>query len=346
MPLSKITLLQIGDIHLPDWQSQTTEVDVKLSTFSPTIISSLATKPLTSVLGALRSICRDEPIDAVFTMGDFTSKGVTGLIADAVLILDGIINETLADRRIPIYGVPGNHDVSREDAIRLGDTGKFDALQDAFKEHNWRDPPVRNFVSYEVVGASKAKLPVIMMNSSIGSWSKALYPRGLQDSLLSPSGMPLELSDDEPFGDKGLQTEQPPDLATQVYEQIDTPYFRAVDLEEIAARISRDRKTTLVVSHHNLLPQYTPRISYFGEVLNAGYAPVPLDETRLAILLLDTNIDTEVWARRALTTAEGTEVPSDLRAGLPCRNGTLSKVFEQLRLMGSFLHWPQASRSS
>jgi hypothetical protein len=292
MPLSKITLLQIGDIHLPDWKSQATEVDVKLSTFSPTIISSLATKPLTSVLAALRSVCRDvEPIDAVITMGDFTSRGDTAVIADAVMILEGIINDSLADRRIPVFGVPGNHDVSRDDALQLGDTGKFGALQEAFRASNWRDPPVRNFVSYEITGHNGVKLPTVMMNSSIGSWSKALFPRGLMDSLLNPvDGPPLELSDREPFGDRGLLTDSPSDLATQIYEQIDTPYFRAIDLEEIASRIGRERKTTLVVSHHNILPQYIPRISYFGEVLNAGYARRLLLQTNANILYLHGHI--------------------------------------------------------
>jgi hypothetical protein len=272
MAPSKITFLQIGDVHYPEWKNDSTPLDVKVSTFSPTIVSNLTTRPLTSVLTGMRDVCRDEHIDAVLAMGDFTSTGKVQFIRDAVIVLEGIINDSFADRRVPIFGVPGNHDVSREDAIEFGDVGKFAPLQDAFKHVGWRPPPVQTYVRYNIPG-KHSKLPLVLMNSSIGSWSKALFPAGLRDTLFGSNedADPIILSDSKPFGD-GLPAASPKNILTQVYEQIDTPYFRAVDLDEIAQDIGRNQETTVVVSHHNILPQYLPRISYFGEVLNAGYA--------------------------------------------------------------------------
>ncbi|KTE42933.1 hypothetical protein ATE62_04255 [Sphingopyxis sp. HIX] len=226
------------------------------------------------MLSELRRVCQREHIDAVMTMGDYTSIGATDRIEDAVMVMDGIINDTIGGRDIPIFGVPGNHDVSKADAVEFGDVGKFKHLVDAFGKYRWRPTPTQSFVRYEVAGADGASLTAYLLNSSVGSWSKSLYPEGMRSSIFESdaSSEPLKLVDEHLFGDSLPKANSVDTLLTQVYEQLDTPYFRAVDLNDIATQLSEARKATLVVSHHNLLPQYTPRVSYFGEVLNAGYA--------------------------------------------------------------------------
>lgn len=274
MPLSKLTILQIGDIHFPEWSDEAVAVDLKLSSFSPTIISNLRTSPLASVLSELRRVCQKERIDAVLTMGDYTSIGATEHIEDAVMVMDGIINDTIGQRSTPIFGVPGNHDVAKADAVEFGDVGKFKHLTDAFTKYGWRPTATQSYVKHEIVGTDGPSLPVYLLNSSVGSWSKSLYPEGMRSSIFEAdaAAAPIKLVDEHPFGDSLPDVKAVDTLLTQVYEQLDTPYFRAVDLNEIATHLSEARRPTLVVSHHNLLPQYTPRVSHFGEVLNAGYA--------------------------------------------------------------------------
>lgn len=275
MPLSKISILQIGDVHFPEWEPGTNSVDMKVSDFSPTIESSLRSSPLATILSEIRRVCRFEKPNAVILMGDFTTRGEVDLIENAVTVINGIVNDSFCDKRIPVFGVPGNHDVSKEDAVRLGDLGKFKHVQDAFAKAGWRQIPVQSSVRHVIESHDGCKVIGYFLNSSIGSWSKALYPEGLRSSIFETTAdsPPITLADPRPFNDAGLtKPANVSSILAQVYEQIDTPYFRADDLDSVAGNLSQTGSLGLVISHHNVLPQYVPRISYFGELLNSGYA--------------------------------------------------------------------------
>lgn len=273
MPLTKLSILQIGDVHLPEWKVESSDVDLKISRFSDRIVSDLQTSSLTLVLESIRDLARLAQIDAAVLMGDLTSWGKTEYLVDAATIIKGLINDTQSTRNIPIFGVPGNHDVSKKDAIELGDLGKFRALETAYAQAGWPKPPVQSYTYQQLTSADGVTVPLYLLNSSIGSWSKALYPDGMREAVFASSAQsPIKVADAAPFGDSATSMVAAEDLTSQVYEQLDTPYFRAIDIQAIAERMERERGTAIVVSHHNLLPQYTPRISHFGEVLNAGYA--------------------------------------------------------------------------
>lgn len=292
MPLTKLTVLQVGDVHFPEWKRSASEIDLKVNRFSQTIVSALQTDSLSPVLEGLRDICRHEPIDAAVLMGDITSYGKTEFLEPASIVVSGLINDSAAERQIPIFGVPGNHDVSREDAIKLGDLGKFQALQSAFGKAKWGTPPVQTYVAEVLTNANGMSLPLYLLNSSIGSWSKALYPQGMRQLIFADDGAPISLGEAAPFGDTAAGSTAAT-LAEQVYEQLDTPYFRAIDIQAIAERIEDAKAPAIVVAHHNLLPQYTPRISQFGEVLNAGFARELFLSTGTQILYLHGHIHTD-----------------------------------------------------
>lgn len=292
MPLTKLTVLQIGDVHFPEWKESSSEIDLKVNRFSQTIVSALQTDTLSPVLEGLRDVCRQEPVDAAILMGDFTSVGKTQFIEPAVTVVSGLINDSGAVRQIPIFGVPGNHDVSRDDAVRLGDLGKFQTLQTAFAKAKWGPLPVQTYVEQALSNGAGMDLPLFLLNSSIGSWSKALYPQGMRQLIFADNDEPIKLGDVAPFGDTKIAPIAS-SLAEQVYEQLDTPYFRAIDIQAIAEKIKAAKAPAIVVAHHNLLPQYTPRISQFGEVLNAGFARQLFLNAGTQILYLHGHIHTD-----------------------------------------------------
>jgi len=182
--LFKSVILQVGDVHFPEWKAAASDIDLKVSEFSQRIVSQMQIDPLTTVLAGLRDVCRNESIDVALLMGDITSQGKTNYLPNAVATLSGLINDTDADQQIPIYGVPGNHDVSKNDAVNLGEIGKFGPLQRAYQSVKWPMPPVLVHIKQQLRPDSGTEIPIYLINSSIGSWSKALFPDGLRELVL------------------------------------------------------------------------------------------------------------------------------------------------------------------
>lgn len=290
MGIEKISLLQIGDIHLPDWAPNRNDIDIKQSEFSTQIISNLQTDSLSLILEHLRKTCRSGTIDAALMMGDFTTRGDTSKLSIATQVMSSLINDTRSDPQIPIYGVPGNHDVAKKDAVEKGEAGKFDAIADAFKDAGWPPPPIRAHLKYAISNPTRQSVDVYALNSSIGSWSKALYPDGMKDLVFGENDAPVGVGETSLLG-----TSVTPfaNVADQVYEQLDTPYFLAKEIDAIYQSAQNAGRLALIVAHHNILPQYLPRISSFGEVLNAGYARQMFLRTGCPILYLHGHIHTD-----------------------------------------------------
>jgi 3',5'-cyclic AMP phosphodiesterase CpdA len=291
--LFKSVILQVGDVHFPEWKAAASDIDLKVSEFSERIVSQMQIDPLTTILGGLRDVCRNEPIDVALLMGDITSQGKVEYLPNAVATLSGLINDSDADRQIPIYGVPGNHDVSKDDAVNLGEVGKFRPLERAYQSVNWAMPPVLNYIKQRLRPEDGDEIPIYLLNSSIGSWSKALFPDGLRELVFADDPNPIRIGDTTPFEDLATKREPARTRTEQVYEQLDTPYFRAVDMQAIAEDIEQHKNLAVVVAHHNILPQYLPRVSHFGEVLNAGYARQLLLATGAKVLYLHGHIHTD-----------------------------------------------------
>lgn len=291
--LFKSVILQIGDVHFPEWKSAASDIDLKVSEFSERIVSEMQTDPLTTILEGLRDVCRNEHIDVALLMGDITSQGKTEYLRNAAATLAGLINDSDADYQIPIYGVPGNHDVSKTDAVNLGEVGKFGPLERAYQSVKWAPPPILNHIKQYLRPEDGEKIPIYLINSSVGSWSKALFPDGLRELVFANDPAPIRIADTTPFKDPDGKSAPAKTRAEQVYEQLDTPYFRAVEVQTIAKDIEKHKNLAIVVAHHNLLPQYLPRVSHFGEVLNAGYARQQLLATGAKVLYLHGHIHTD-----------------------------------------------------
>lgn len=271
-----VRILQIGDIHLPEWPTEHSPIDDKDKNFSREIKADLVNQPLRSILKRINELAASSSIDAAVCVGDFTTRGATNQIRPAVEIMHHLLTDHYAPRPTAKFAVPGNHDVSKTDALEKGPIEKFHPLESALSDFGWPPPPIDDCLRYQIETADGLRLPIHLLNSSIGSWSTHLLPTSIADQInnADPSGQAISLNQDETEARHALglsQSKPYSSIEDQVYDQMDTPYFPASALETLKGYMEEtDDDTVLVVAHHNLLPQTIPRITHYSELLNAG----------------------------------------------------------------------------
>jgi len=295
--LSKsIRILQIGDIHLPDWPQAKTPIDDKDQQFSSQIKGELASQPLRSVLGRINELASSNFIDAAVCVGDFTTRGKTEHIRTAVEILHHLLTDQYTANMLAKFAVPGNHDVSKADALANGTIEKFEPLERALNEFGWPPPPVEDCLRYEVKSADGVKMPIHLLNSSIGSWSTHLLPTPIEQELTEDAiaKEPINLDKDETTRELSIGLTAHIEYASreeQVYHQMDTPYFPVLALQSLKGFMEQaNDDTVLVVAHHNLLPQTIPRITHYSELLNSGQVRKFFQNSKKTIVYLHGHI--------------------------------------------------------
>lgn len=270
-----IRILQIGDIHLPEWKASETPLDLKDSEFSSEIAKNLVQERLRNILKRVHQIASSGTIDCVAVMGDYTSYGKTAHISPAVEIIDTLV-KSADGKSLPVVGVPGNHDVDKIEAATLGDSGKFKSVKEAFEKFGWAKVPVDDCVRHDV-SFGPDKLAMLLINTSIGSWSKHMMPNLLAEEFTdekleaAPIPMITDTSMDAMPASIEESVSDEKNRSDQLFKQLDTPYLSKRALSSLSNELGQiDDRTAIVIGHHNLLPQKIPRILPYGEMLNGG----------------------------------------------------------------------------
>ena len=76
-------MLQIGDIHFPDYRNEFL-ADLKDATVSPRLVESAVPNRLRNAMRKAVSLCSTESISALLFCGDLTSKGQLGPYQECV----------------------------------------------------------------------------------------------------------------------------------------------------------------------------------------------------------------------------------------------------------------------
>lgn len=269
--MTKVTIVQVGDIHYPDWGQAPYQTDGKDTKLSSAVRSGVTHAPMRLVLSKLATIAEDAQTAAVAFMGDFTSRGQKAPLAAALNHMSWLCRGDRSRLGKPkLLLVPGNHDVSKADAANFGQAGKFEPMARLAEEYLFESMPVEEHVSARFPGTG-GQVSVFLLNTTLGSWEPYLLPEPLEvvvkrepDGVISASAAKADIpvagacEDAAPLG---------------YYDQLDTPYVSARSLQDLreAVRDTPRGDAIVIIGHHNLLPQEQPRLSSYAELLNAGY---------------------------------------------------------------------------
>lgn len=300
----KFTLLQIGDLHYPDWKTEKAPVDLKSNTIAQSIIEDFSDSSLEQVLAGISGRVSKPDVDAIAFMGDFTSLGDAKKLAQAAHHMTHLCRPTLSGRlnRPQLLAVPGNHDVNREAALAEGPMLKFSNFCNVFASLGWSTPDLSAPVHFDLLGQSQQVVHAVLLNTSIGCWEATTVPAHVWKEL---NGERLN----EPPIETEVHSQTPAEVAPavprnrapahhyqsrliQYYQQLDCPYFSVEALDAVTQRAADVPESTpiLIIGHHNIMPQRTPRISPFGEVLNAGTVRRALLSTNRTLIFLHGHI--------------------------------------------------------
>lgn len=296
--MRRIRILQVGDVHYPDWQLVPSEIDAKDQKFAPNISENLRSSAFRAVLRKLRHLASSDTMHGVVFVGDFTSRGRSEFLEGAFRHFSLLCRGSgAASQTTPLLFVPGNHDVDRKDALELGTTEKFRRISQLAARYGWQPVPLDRPVPV-AVGRNGNNLEILLVNTSTGSWELQNLPEFLRDKLKTEDwSTPIDLGSSSSFDDgpaapavvapPGL----PRDLLDQYYSQLDTPYVSATMLSSLMEHLLQPgRAFGVIVGHHNLLPQKTPRISPYAEMLNAGFVRAQILSADKPILYLHGHI--------------------------------------------------------
>jgi len=236
-------LLQLGDIHYPDWPNTSLNVDLK-DKHIPTIILAVSRSRAKTLLSSLISTLTNDDYDFIFQVGDLTNNGNQNAYRTCLRHLSYLVRRRyLNDTTKGCIITPGNHDVDRRIAAKHGIDAKFRPLQDMVIAEGWPAFPIAGICARENA-TQQPTIVAINLNTSLGCGE-------IRRSPAQKSG-------------RGR--------SRRVEEVIDSPAIHAQALEELAECLAKQPTTVLPVllGHHNLLPAAHARVAPYTELLNSG----------------------------------------------------------------------------
>lgn len=260
MSLTRIKILQVGDLHLPLVIREDRNLDDKDPSFSTDLRNKISSSPTKIVYRKLYDLVSDGDCDALLFMGDLTDKGDLVGFSSAARYLAHALQIGVGRRNssIPVGIVPGNHDINRDLALHPSMLEKFRPLNEELSQNGLPEMPVDEEKEIPL-SRNEATAKLVLVNSCWGCGSKEFIPELFRDIVHDAiQGI---------LGDAGSKEH------AQYYDrQLDTPAFSTTSIDRIAqARNSTPTDTVEVyVAHHNLLPQRTTRLAPYTELVNSG----------------------------------------------------------------------------
>lgn len=257
------TILHVGDLHFDDLRAASADIDAKDEGITRSLQAVISGHPLQTVMKPMAE--QAERADAVLFVGDLSSYGNLDVYVDAVKYLHTAL--ALPDRALDrLHAVVGNHDVDRDlvypgDRMRDEILAKFDPLTDAWAAHSLPILAPGEVRRSEIADGSVG-LEVFSMNSCVacGEYRDHVFDEALEK----------ELTDRAAGGDKSARD--------TLFEQMDAPAFFADHVSSVSATVRemRAQRVPVILAHHNVLPQFQPRLQVYAEMVNAGMARAQL----------------------------------------------------------------------
>lgn len=263
MPLQRISLLQIGDIHFPDLKSKAPLADVKDKAFPPQIagriVASRFHRVADSILRLLNST--NNPIHGVLLTGDLTSRGDLAGYTSCVQYLSEFLafDDTTRWKNRTLVVIPGNHDVERPALKPVGNIlDKFNKAKIAWDKHSIGAFHFQAPQSIDV-NSGNCHAVILPLNTCLGCGEYRLFPEQIREDMVA-SLLALGASLEEM------------DRFELLGERLDTPAISDEDIQALRSELRSAPKEAaiVVVGHHPFLAQPLPRIDTYAELINAG----------------------------------------------------------------------------
>jgi hypothetical protein len=258
-----VSVIQIGDIHFPESRNAVVG-DVKDRGLTENLCEMIVGKSLRHVFRKLATVRAKRDVCGLFICGDLTTGGKLPEYRECVEYL--VSNIGLADpKRVPPehwHVVPGNHDVPRK-TLKPSSSPFPDLFRPLEKE--WSRQFEAGRLTVERVRQSRlshegCSIDLFSLNSCVGCGEWRRIPQTIQAAITDVIASQFQGAEDSIETFKTLA------------EQLDAPAFHQGDITALCEAIeSLDRKTVpMVLAHHGLLPQATPRLDIYTEMLNSG----------------------------------------------------------------------------
>ena len=282
MTSSTVRILQLGDVHYPEAKAQGAAIDIKDPTFSPSVANSLSLQPFQAVSRSLRKLIEQSGIDALVLMGDLTSKGSQSGYEECVDFLSKSLFSLFPEVNWPgtIMLLAGNHDVDRKNYSVADLTSKFDPLNEILGRYRLPKLPVDAISTIRLDQTAGLGAVIYGMNSCIGCAEKRYLPTVLREEIFKAISAKIT--------DVSANKDQYDRLMLDICEQLDTPAIESARVTELTEGVTELRQSfiPIVAAHHNLMPQVTPRVAMYTELVNSGQVRKSLLELNRTILYL------------------------------------------------------------
>lgn len=279
--LSKIRIIQIGDVHLPSASRSAGALDDKDTRFPSDLKKIISNTPIKQVFRKIYELTESGEIAGLIFMGDLTDFGkIDGYVACAKYIATALqVGTKGQNSSMPIGIIPGNHDIDRALAKETSFTAKFKPLVSALAAEGLPAIPVTDpaWLELDTKGAS---IGIVLLNSCWGCGSKEFIPAEFRDDVQEAIEKALQ---------RGQQDKQ---IAAYYDRQFDTPAFSNETIEKLlnSTPPASDCSVLIVAAHHNLLPQRQTRLAPYTELVNSGAVRSALQELDRPVLYLHGHI--------------------------------------------------------
>ncbi len=269
MSFEVLRILQIGDIHQPEWPLEREGRDVKTALQSQLFADGLGWYRIERILAAL--LHHADSADAIVFVGDYTTKGDALGLETCIAHFAALLRPELgSDRDIPIIAVPGNHDVNKDFATDVGISSKFRTLQGLVRYRKWQALPVETLISTDLERNGMAAGRIFSVNTCMGSWELAAFGESTLQTLtllrqMTETGRVPKVSNNSFVNETG-------DVENLQYDNYDAPFVLQNVLSAMSQALSQAPPSCalIAVGHHNLLQQEVPRYAPYAELLNSG----------------------------------------------------------------------------
>lgn len=293
----ELVIIQLGDLHFPEFKTVTTEVDSKDRATPGELAAALDLPIPVAIRKAVIAQLNESPGAVLAICGDITSRGDRDGFTEGLAYLATILDDpTLVHRPSEdrIHLVPGNHDVDfKGDSpfVAWDDVARFDVLAELCESAGLGDILTRSHRASTATLSSGGGVSLVSVNTCRGTGAtRRELPAGRGDPVLAAALLHVE----DPSALAGEIATMNPEVTLQ--ETLDVPLLHPTEIEAISSAwaAADKRLVAVVLAHHGILPQHTPRLNPYTEMANAGQARRALAKLNRPVIYLHGHIHQHV----------------------------------------------------